>query len=116
MTVTATTLSILLDRVRCELDKLGDIVGDMQIGLSPLLSRISTDEADAYRHAQNLDLLGQTLESLSHVLTNLAQESASDEPIDIGPLARSLPLAGLAARLRGETDAGQAADQEFDLF
>ena len=109
-------MAVLLARVKAELDTLTQIVGDMQAGLSPLLIEASQDDADAGRHAQNLDLVWQTLESLSRVLQVAACEGASQHPVDIGAIADDLPLADLAARLRGHIAPPQTFGNDLDLF
>ena len=109
-------MGVLLGRVKTELDTLTQIVGDMQSGLSPLLIDASQDDADKCRHAQNLDLVWQTLESLSRALHVAASAGASEHPIDLDAVAEDLPLADLAARLRGQTKPPQPFGNDLDLF
>ena len=112
----AASLSVLLARMKTELDSLTQIIGDMQTGLSPLLVDASLDDPEKCRHAQNLDLVWQTLESLSRVLHIAALEGASQHPVDIDAIADHLPLADLAARLRGRIVPPQAYGNDLDLF
>ena len=111
-----TTLSVLLARVKDELDAMTAVVGDMQAGLSPFLSgMLPADAATTYQHAQNIDLLWQTLDSLSHVLQRAALDERSDRVIDIETFVGTLPLAALASRLRGHAPV-VAAGGEPDFF
>lgn len=109
-------MAVLLSRVKTELDTLTQIVGDMQTGLSPLLIDVSQEDADKCRHAQNLDLVWQTLESLSRALHVAACEAASQHPVDLDVIAEDLPLADLAARLRGHIKPPQPYGNDLDLF
>jgi hypothetical protein len=109
-------MAVLLDRVKTELDTLTQIVGDMQTGLSPLLIDATQDDAEKCRHAQNLDLVWQTLDSLSRVLHVAACEGASQHPVDLDAIADDLPLADLAARLRGHIKPPQPFGNDLDLF
>lgn len=109
-------LSVLLVRMKAELDQLTQIVGDMQTGLSPLLVEASLDDPEKCRHAQNLDLVWQTLESLSRVLSVAAGAGASQHAIDLDAIAENLPLADVAARLRGRVIPPQAYGNDLDLF
>jgi hypothetical protein len=110
------TLSLLLGRVKIELDSLTRIVGEMQSGLSPLLVDASLEDPEKCRHAQNLDLVWQTLESLALVVDGAACEKASDQDINIDAIADALPLADLAARLRGRIKPPQSFGNDLDLF
>jgi len=112
----AETLSVLLHRVKAELDALAGVVGDMQTGLTPLLGGRVSNEPEACRHAQKLDLVWQTLESLSRVLNDVAREGASHHPIDIHAIAGGLPLSDLSARLRGVDPAINDLGDDLDLF
>ncbi len=109
-------MAVLLARVKTELDTLTQIVGDMQTGLSPLLIDASEEDAEKCRHAQNLDLVWQTLESLARVLDGAACEGASQHPVDIDAIAEDLPLADLSARLRGRIIPLQIYGNDLDLF
>ncbi len=108
------TLSGLLERVSGELRTMSGVVGDMQEGLGPLLGDPAALGADVYRHAQNLDLVWQTLAGLSDVLALAAGDAAGAAPLDIDGLVADLPLAELARRLRGLDSSGCGDD--LDLF
>lgn len=112
----AVSLAVLLERVKSELDALTEIVGDMQTGLSPILIDVTSNNAEKCRHAQSLDLVWQTLESLSRVLHAAALEGAAQHNIDIDAIAEPLPLADLAARLRGREKPPQPFGNDLDLF
>jgi hypothetical protein len=116
LSASSAPLSVLLARMKTELDSLTQIVGDMQTGLSPLLVDASLGDPEKCRHAQNLDLVWQTLESLSRVLHAAACAGASQHPVDIDAIAEDLPLADLAARLRGRIIPTQAYGNDLDLF
>jgi hypothetical protein len=115
-TATVASLSVVLHRVKSELDTLAVMVGDMQNGLTPLLGGRVSDDPDACRHAQNLDRVWQMLESLSQVLNAVAREGASHHPIDIDAIALRLPLSDLSARLRGVDPIVNGSGDDLDLF
>ena len=110
----AQTLSAFLERVSGELRTMAGVVGDMQEGLGPLLGEPAAMGADAFRHAQNIDLVWQTLSGLSDVLALAARDAASCAPLDIDALVAGLPLAELAKRLRGLH--GSEPGDDLDLF
>ena len=108
------TLSLLLERVTGELRSLAMIVEEMQDGLGPILSDVSAREPEIYRHAQNIDLVWQTLTGLADVVALAARERPGNQAVDIEAIVAGLPLANVARRLRGLTEAD--AGDDLDLF
>jgi hypothetical protein len=109
------TLSALLNRMQVEVDSLVGMVGAMQTGLSPMIMDKAGSDPAAFRHAQNIDLVWQILGSLSLVLDELQIDEATQRPIDIDAIVRHVPLANLAARLRGKPTLVPVSD-DLDLF
>jgi len=110
-----TNLSALLNRVQLEVDSLVDMVGAMQTGLSPMIVDKAGSDPAAFRHAQNIDLVWQILGSLSLVLEELKADEVTHHPVDIDAVVRHVPLANLAARLRGKPTLVAVSD-DLDLF
>lgn len=108
-------LSVLLDRVKGEVDSLVVMLGDMQTGLTPLLSDKAVDDPSSFKLAQSLDLAWQILGSLSIVLRAVGEDGLAHHPIDIDGMVKDLPLANLAARLRGKPVLVSGCD-DLDLF
>lgn len=105
----------LLNRMQAEVDALVAMVGAMQTGLSPMIVDKAGSDPAAFRHAQNIDLVWQILGSLSLVLEELKGDEATQRPVDIDAIVRHVPLANLAARLRGKPSLVPVSD-DLDLF
>ena len=113
------TLAVLLERVGSELTTLARVVADMQVALGPILSDASAKDPSICHHAQGLDLLNQTLESLGVVLSGASRVEtgrveAGNEGFDIKAIVGDLPLACLSKRLQGIRR--DAVDHDLDLF
>ncbi|MGD0633032.1 MAG: hypothetical protein ABSA13_01955 [Beijerinckiaceae bacterium] len=110
-----TNLSALLDRMQVEVDSLVDMVGAMQTGLSPMIVDKAGSDPAAFRHAQNIDLVWQILGSLSLLLEALKGDNVTHHPVNIDAAVSHIPLANLAARLRGKPTLVPVGD-DLDLF
>ncbi|MDR3463249.1 MAG: hypothetical protein P4L76_13140 [Beijerinckiaceae bacterium] len=110
-----TNLSALLDRMQVEVDSLVEMVGAMQTGLSPMIVDKAGSDPAAFRHAQNIDLVWQILGSLSLVLEALKDDDVTHHPVDVDAAVCHIPLANLAARLRGKPTLVPVGD-DLDLF
>ena len=108
-----TALPVLLDRVGAELGRLAAGVDDLQVKLSPALAEFASESHHLSADIQRLDLLAQSLASLSTFVQGLGTSCGAGPRIDPTPLAETLPLRDLAERLCGRTAVDEAEDVEL---
>ncbi len=106
-------LPVLLDRIGTELGRLAIDVDDLQVKLSPVLAEFASESHHLSADIQRLDLLAQSLTSLSAFVQGLGATCGAGAPVDPTPLAEALPLRDLAERLCGRTVVDEAEDVEL---
>ncbi|HEX4767015.1 MAG TPA: hypothetical protein VH414_12145 [Lichenihabitans sp.] len=109
----ATTLPVLLGRVATELGARARDVNDLQVKLGPVLAELASESHHLSADIQRLDLLAQSLASLSAFVQGLGASCGAGAPVDPAPLAEALPLRDLAERLCGRAVVDEAKDLEL---